>query len=64
MMQSVELQYRGRFDESRKETAPDSTRDLFRAMKQVSQTGHGPKEQVSSIGCSMKWIEEESSTRG
>jgi peroxiredoxin len=52
-----ELQYRGRFDESRKETAPDSTRDLFRAMKQIAQTGHGPKEQVASIGCSIKWIE-------
>ncbi len=51
------LQYRGRFDESRKETAPDSTRDLFKAMKQVAQTGHGPKEQTPSIGCSMKWIE-------
>ena len=51
-----ELQYRGRFDESRKETAPDSTRDLFRAMKQIAQTGHGPKEQIQSIGCSMKWV--------
>ena len=52
-----ELQYRGRFDESRKETAPETTRDLFRAMKQVSQTGHGPKDQVQSIGCSIKWKE-------
>ncbi|MGP1717178.1 MAG: thioredoxin family protein [Methylophilus sp.] len=51
------LQYRGRFDESRKEAAPESTRDLFKAMKQVSQTGHGPKEQVAGIGCSMKWKE-------
>lgn len=54
---NFELQYRGRFDESRKETAPESTRDLFRAMKQVSQTGHGPKQQVQSIGCSIKWKE-------
>lgn len=53
--QHAELQYRGRFDESRKETAPESTRDLFRAMKQVSQTGHGPEQQVQSIGCSIKW---------
>jgi peroxiredoxin len=50
-----QLQYRGRFDESRKETAPNSTRDLFYAMKQVAETGQGPKEQISSIGCSMKW---------
>ena len=34
-----ELQYRGRFDESRKETAPQSTRDLFHAMKLVAETG-------------------------
>jgi peroxiredoxin len=50
-----ELQYRGRFDESRKETAPNSTRDLFFGMKQVAETGAGPREQISSIGCSIKW---------
>lgn len=50
-----ELQYRGRFDESRKDTAPHSTRDLFHAMKQIAETGVGPKEQVASIGCSIKW---------
>lgn len=50
-----ELQYRGRFDESRKEAAPDSTRDLFKAMQLVAETGQGPKEQVASIGCSIKW---------
>lgn len=55
---NFELQYRGRFDESRKETAPNSTRDLFHAMKLVAETGQGPKEQVSSIGCSIKWKEE------
>ncbi len=52
-----QLQYRGRFDESRKETAPQSTRDLFRAMKQIAETGQGPKEQIASIGCSIKWSE-------
>lgn len=53
-----ELQYRGRFDESRKEIAPESTRDLFYAMKLVAETGQGPKEQVQSIGCSIKWVVE------
>lgn len=52
----LQLQYRGRFDESRKETEPDSTHDLFFAMKQVAETGHGPLEQIPSIGCSIKWI--------
>jgi peroxiredoxin len=51
-----ELQYRGRFDESRKETAPNSTRDLYHAMKLVAETGTGPIEQIASIGCSIKWL--------
>lgn len=49
------LQYRGRLDESRKQGAPGARRDLFEAMKQVAQTGQGPREQVPSIGCSIKW---------
>ncbi len=52
------LQYRGRFDASRKETAPEDTRrDLFEAMKQVAQTNKGPLEQIPSMGCSIKWKE-------
>jgi peroxiredoxin len=50
------LQYRGRLDESRKETAPaGARRDLFESMRQVAETGQGPREQVPSIGCSIKW---------
>jgi len=52
------LQYRGRLDASRKETAPEGARrDLFEAMKQVSETGEGPAEQIPSMGCSIKWSE-------
>jgi len=52
----LELQYRGRLDASRKEPAPHSApRDLFEAMKQVAETGAGPKEQIPSMGCSIKW---------
>jgi hypothetical protein len=52
------LQYRGRLDESRKETAPEGARrDLFEAMKEVAATGHGPREQIPSMGCSIKWLE-------
>ncbi|MBM3544421.1 MAG: thioredoxin family protein [Alphaproteobacteria bacterium] len=51
-----ELQYRGRLDESRKEAAPaHARRDLFEAMKQIAATGQGPREQIPSIGCSIKW---------
>jgi hypothetical protein len=50
------LQYRGRLDESRKETAAaDVKRDLFDAMKQAALTGSGPEQQVPSMGCSIKW---------
>jgi peroxiredoxin len=50
------LQYRGRLDESRKEAAPPSVRrDLFEAMRQIALTGKGPREQIASIGCSIKW---------
>ena len=53
----LKLQYRGRLDESKKESAsPDVRRDLFEAMRQVSQTGAGPKDQIPSMGCSIKWM--------
>jgi peroxiredoxin len=52
---NLELQYRGRLDASRKESAPEARRDLYEAMVQVAQTGEGPREQIPSIGCSIKW---------
>lgn len=52
----MKLQYRGRLDESRKETAdPGVRRDLFEAMKLVAETGSGPQDQIPSMGCSIKW---------
>jgi len=55
----LELQYRGRFDAAgRGEPPADNPRDLFNAMKQVAQTGHGPRQQTPSIGCSIKWLAE------
>jgi len=52
----LELQYRGRLDESRKEAAPvGARRELFEAMQQVAATGRGPEAQIASIGCSIKW---------
>ncbi|MDZ4791277.1 MAG: thioredoxin family protein [Hyphomicrobiales bacterium] len=53
---ALELQYRGRIDESRKEAALKGVRrDLFEAMRQVAETGQGSREQIPSIGCSIKW---------
>jgi peroxiredoxin len=55
---SLGLQYRGRLDESRKETAPEGVRrDLFEAMKQIATTGQGPRDQIPSMGCSIKWMQ-------
>lgn len=51
----LELQYRGRLDASRKETAADARRDLFEAMVEVARTGQGPREQIPGMGCSIKW---------
>lgn len=52
----LELQYRGRLDESGREPAgPNVRRDLFQAMKQIAETGRGPDDQTPSIGCSIKW---------
>jgi Redoxin len=50
-----DLQYRGRLDASRMTQVPNARRDLFEAMKQIAETGHGPKEQYASMGCSIKW---------
>lgn len=53
---NLELQYRGRLDESGIKSAPaGAKRELVAAMQQVAQTGKGPKEQIASQGCSIKW---------
>jgi peroxiredoxin len=55
------LQYRGRFDAAGRGEPPlDNPRDLFNAMKQIAETQQGPREQIASIGCSIKWFPQES----
>lgn len=52
----LELQYRGRLDESGREPAwPGARRELFEAMREIASSGRGPREQIPSIGCSIKW---------
>ena len=53
----LKLQYRGRFREL-KEMIPvkHGESDLKSAMKLVSRTQNGPKEQIPSMGCNIKWI--------
>ncbi len=50
------LQYRGRLDASGRTPGPiDARRDLFEAMRQIAETGQGPRDQIVSMGCSIKW---------
>ncbi|PHS72917.1 MAG: thioredoxin family protein [Cycloclasticus sp.] len=52
----MKLQYRGRLDESgMQENVGGMKRDLVDAMLIVAEMGEGPVEQISSIGCSIKW---------
>jgi peroxiredoxin len=54
----LKLQYRGRLDASRRDLAPPGARrELFEAMLQIARTGEGPREQIPSMGCSIKWKE-------
>lgn len=51
----LELQYRGRLDESWALMKKDPQRELFEAMLEVAQTGKTTRTQYPSIGCSIKW---------
>ncbi len=52
----LELQYRGRLDASgRNPGLPEARRELFEAMRDIANTGQGPRDQQASIGCSIKW---------
>jgi peroxiredoxin len=52
----LKLQYRGRLDESKRDTAPEGARrELFEAMREVAETGQTTLEQIPSMGCSIKW---------
>ena len=53
----LKLQYRGRFKEL-KELIPVKAEqsDLKLAMNMISKTQNGPKEQIPSMGCNIKWI--------
>ena len=55
---NLELQYRGRIREL-KNLKPVKTNksDLFKAMKQIAETGNGPKDQIPSMGCGIKWLD-------
>tara|TARA_Y100000591_G_scaffold224795_1_gene195948 strand:+ start:223 stop:777 length:555 start_codon:yes stop_codon:yes gene_type:complete len=54
---NLELQYRGRMREL-KDLKPvnNGESDLLLALKQIATSGNGPKNQIPSMGCNIKWI--------
>ena len=54
---NLELQYRGRIRELKNlKPVREGHSDLKIAMKKIAETGIGPKNQISSMGCSIKWF--------
>ena len=54
---NLELQYRGRIRELKNlEPIKDGESDLLIAMKMIAKTGQGPKDQLPSMGCNIKWF--------
>tara|TARA_B100001123_G_scaffold174836_1_gene200776 strand:+ start:673 stop:1227 length:555 start_codon:yes stop_codon:yes gene_type:complete len=54
---NLELQYRGRFRELRDlKPVGKGDSDLKVAMELVAKTGNGPKNQIPSMGCNIKWF--------
>ena len=54
---NLELQYRGRIRELNDlKPVGSGDSDLYQAMKQIAETGNGPKEQIPSMGCNIKWF--------
>ncbi|PVZ63457.1 thioredoxin family protein [Pelagibaculum spongiae] len=49
------LQYRGRFDNQGMSGSDTRVPELLNAMRQIAETGQGPKQQSPSMGCSIKW---------
>ena len=53
----LKLHYRGRFRELKDfKPTSDGDSDLKVAMKMISETQAGPKEQIPSMGCNIKWV--------
>ncbi len=53
----LELQYRGRIRELKNLKPINSENsDLLNAMKLIIETGKGPKNQIPSMGCNIKWF--------
>ena len=53
---NLELQYRGRLRELKNYVpVKDGDSELLQAMKKIAESGEGPRDQIPSAGCSIKW---------
>ena len=53
----LELQYRGRIRELKNlKPVKNGNSELKIAMKKIAETGKGPKDQIPSMGCNIKWF--------
>lgn len=53
---SYELAYRGRLDDSWKEADKVTKRELYDAVLELNRGGTVSRQQIASMGCSIKWI--------
>ena len=54
---NLELQYRGRIRELKNlKPVIKGDSDLMTAMKLIAESGKGPKRQIPSMGCNIKWF--------
>ena len=54
---NLELQYRGRIRELKNlKPVIKGYSDLMTAMKLIAESGKGPKKQIPSMGCNIKWF--------
>ena len=56
----LELHYRGRIDSGiMKNKNKEIKRELYCSMEMIASTNKGPKKQINSFGCSIKWKNDE-----
>ena len=57
---NLQLKYRGRIDSKVvEEDNKDIKREMYEAMRLITETNQGPLNQFNSFGCSIKWINNE-----
>ena len=57
---NLKLKYRGRIDSKIVEEDKNNIkREMYEAMKLITETNQGPLQQFNSFGCSIKWVNNE-----